>query len=48
MNDEYNEYMGGVDKLDQLISTYSFTKNKKSGGKGFLFFNSNFCHQHCT
>ena len=26
MIDEYNHCMSGVDKLDQLISTYSFTK----------------------
>ena len=37
MNDEYNKYMGGVDKLDQLISTYSFTKNKKKWWKRFSF-----------
>ena len=29
MIDEYNHYMGGVDKLDQLIYTYSFTKKLK-------------------
>ena len=26
MIDEYNQYMGGVDELYQLISTYSSTK----------------------
>ena len=29
MIDEYNHFMSGVDKLDQLISTYSFTKKSK-------------------
>ena len=37
MIDEYNHYMGGVDKLDQLISTYSFTKKSKKWWKKVFF-----------
>ena len=37
MTDEYNHYMGGVDKLDQLISTYSFTKKSKKWWKKVFF-----------
>ena len=28
MIDEYNNYMGDVDKLDQLVSRHTFTKNQ--------------------
>ena len=44
MIDEYNHYMGGVDKLYQLISTYSFTKEVVE--KSFLSFTRNFSYQH--
>ena len=44
MIDEYNPYMGGVDKLYQLISTYSFTKEVVE--KSFLSFTQNFSYQH--
>ena len=36
MIDEYNHYRGGVDKLDQLISTYSFTKKSKKWWEVFF------------
>ena len=37
MTDEYNHSMGGVDKLDRLISTYSFTKKWKKRWKKVFF-----------
>ena len=37
MIDEYNHYMGGVDKLDQLISTNSFIKKSKKWWKNVFF-----------
>ena len=37
MNDECNHYMGDVDKLDQLISTYSFTEKSRKWWKNVFF-----------
>ena len=37
MIDKYNHYMGGVDKLDQLICTNSFTKKSKKLWKKAFF-----------
>ena len=37
MIDEYNHYMGGVDKLDQLIYTNSFIKKSKKWWKNVFF-----------
>ena len=41
MTDEYNHYMGGADKLDELISTHThLLKNQKEVvEKSFLSFN---------
>ena len=36
MIDEYNHYMGGVDKLHQLISKYLFIKKSKWWKKVFF------------
>ena len=35
--DQYNDFMGGVDKSDQLVTYYGFYHHSKSGGSESSF-----------